>query len=111
MCQFHNQLYDLDNNITKRTEDSDQRFCFCPRQIHNTNSNQNSDKYHLEHLRVIGCSCKKVLGNHIHKEIERTSLQKTRRCSRRSEEHTSELQSRGHLVCRLLLEKKKKTTA
>src|SRR2546422_8440686 len=28
----------------------------------------------------------------------------------RSEEHTSELQSRLHLVCRLLLEKKKKTT-
>src|SRR5437660_8646215 len=27
--------------------------------------------------------------------------------STRSEEHTSELQSRGHLVCRLLLEKKK----
>src|SRR3984893_15835097 len=29
--------------------------------------------------------------------------------SGRSEEHTSELQSRGHLVCRLLLEKKNKT--
>src|SRR5690625_5459916 len=29
--------------------------------------------------------------------------------SLRSEEHTSELQSRGHLVCRLLLEKKKNT--
>src|SRR2546422_7061429 len=29
--------------------------------------------------------------------------------SRRSEEHTSELQSRLHLVCRLLLEKKKRT--
>src|SRR5207253_7072103 len=29
----------------------------------------------------------------------------------RSEEHTSELQSRGHLVCRLLLEKKKSHTA
>src|SRR5207253_11212744 len=28
----------------------------------------------------------------------------------RSEEHTSELQSRGHLVCRLLLEKKKKAS-
>src|SRR6266508_3328047 len=28
-------------------------------------------------------------------------------CALRSEEHTSELQSRGHLVCRLLLEKKK----
>src|SRR5690554_7068097 len=30
------------------------------------------------------------------------------RISDRSEEHTSELQSRPHLVCRLLLEKKKK---
>src|SRR5439155_10428307 len=29
--------------------------------------------------------------------------------SSRSEEHTSELQSRGHLVCRLLLEKKTKS--
>src|SRR5215208_3550511 len=29
----------------------------------------------------------------------------------RSEEHTSELQSRGHLVCRLLLEKKKRNTS
>src|SRR5258708_23634800 len=28
-------------------------------------------------------------------------------CGRRSEEHTSELQSPDHLVCRLLLEKKK----
>src|SRR5437899_7751868 len=32
-----------------------------------------------------------------------------RRTSVRSEEHTSELQSLRHLVCRLLLEKKKKT--
>src|SRR5690625_6467285 len=30
--------------------------------------------------------------------------------ARRSEEHTSELQSRGHLVCRLLLDKKKQDT-
>src|SRR2546425_7586079 len=30
--------------------------------------------------------------------------------SKRSEEHTSELQSLAYLVCRLLLEKKKKTT-
>src|SRR5256884_1610842 len=41
-------------------------------------------------------------------------LRKPRRspqtCRHRSEEHTSELQSRLHLVCRLLLEKKKKTT-
>src|SRR5258708_29239701 len=32
------------------------------------------------------------------------------RSTRRSEEHTSELQSPDHLVCRLLLEKKKTTT-
>src|SRR3712207_8750832 len=30
-------------------------------------------------------------------------------CGQRSEEHTSELQSRQYLVCRLLLEKKKNT--
>src|SRR5690625_6583270 len=38
-----------------------------------------------------------------HEDGRRERLQR-----RRSEEHTSELQSRGHLVCRLLLEKKKK---
>src|SRR3989442_7417304 len=32
-------------------------------------------------------------------------------CLKRSEEHTSELQSRPHLVCRLLLEKKKSCRA
>src|SRR2546422_7805356 len=41
-----------------------------------------------------------------------TSREMLGQCSpahtRRSEEHTSELQSRLHLVCRLLLEKKKK---
>src|SRR3712207_8675692 len=31
-------------------------------------------------------------------------------CGLRSEEHTSELQSRQYLVCRLLLEKKKRTS-
>src|SRR5258708_37469343 len=35
-------------------------------------------------------------------------LRSPTRPSRRSEEHTSELQSPDHLVCRLLLEKKKK---
>src|SRR2546422_5784207 len=38
-----------------------------------------------------------------HAQRERIGLRKAR-----SEEHTSELQSRLHLVCRLLLEKKKK---
>src|SRR3712207_7411032 len=37
--------------------------------------------------------------------------QAARVCDARSEEHTSELQSRQYLVCRLLLEKKKTTAA
>src|SRR2546422_1393039 len=37
--------------------------------------------------------------------------EKPKKMSDRSEEHTSELQSRLHLVCRLLLEKKKKTNS
>src|SRR5687768_18375777 len=37
-----------------------------------------------------------------------SSRQSRRETACRSEEHTSELQSRLHLVCRLLLEKKKK---
>src|SRR5699024_12652413 len=40
-----------------------------------------------------------------------TSPRPPRRSSGRSEEHTSELQSRFELVCRLLLEKKKENTA
>src|SRR5699024_12636811 len=41
----------------------------------------------------------------------RTRVPKTRMSGMRSEEHTSELQSRFDLVCRLLLEKKKQGTS
>src|SRR5216684_5373686 len=41
-------------------------------------------------------------------ELERAGLILAQLELQRSEEHTSELQSRLHLVCRLLLEKKKK---
>src|SRR5687768_18353292 len=44
---------------------------------------------------------------HPHPRRLRDRLRRARRDSERSEEHTSELQSRLHLVCRLLLEKKK----
>src|SRR5256884_932707 len=43
------------------------------------------------------------------KDLEISAKASIRVTARRSEEHTSELQSRLHLVCRLLLEKKKKT--
>src|SRR3712207_9241871 len=38
--------------------------------------------------------------------VPRAGLRRRAPCSSRSEEHTSELQSRQYLVCRLLLEKK-----
>src|SRR3989442_4663521 len=41
--------------------------------------------------------------------LTRASAAESRGNRNRSEEHTSELQSRPHLVCRLLLEKKKQT--
>src|SRR5438876_9715433 len=44
-----------------------------------------------------------VIGNPVYLDVDIFRLQ-----AKRSEEHTSELQSPVHLVCRLLLEKKKK---
>src|SRR5690554_7760951 len=41
-------------------------------------------------------------------EMKDSQQNKIKELENRSEEHTSELQSRPHLVCRLLLEKKKK---
>src|SRR5438270_7007845 len=46
-----------------------------------------------------------------HLQIAQQFLEGRARCPRRSEEHTSELQSQSNLVCRLLLEKKKKKTS
>src|SRR2546429_717535 len=43
-----------------------------------------------------------------HARLSTPSIRDDGRVKVRSEEHTSELQSRLHLVCRLLLEKKKK---
>src|SRR5436305_11856268 len=45
----------------------------------------------------------------VYLKVDVTQVQ-INRLEERSEEHTSELQSRPHLVCRLLLEKKKKET-
>src|SRR5438477_2271976 len=43
----------------------------------------------------------------VRRTLSRLTSSASRRCSTRSEEHTSELQSHVNLVCRLLLEKKK----
>src|SRR2546427_1277455 len=60
-----------------------------------------------------------LVGDVLHSRVARSNIwgllkleRATRECrtspTRRSEEHTSELQSQSNLVCRLLLEKKKK---
>src|SRR2546422_2116475 len=54
-------------------------------------------------IAVVGGRAGRVLNGH----IRPGSADDHRINSERSEEHTSELQSRLHLVCRLLLEKKK----
>src|SRR5438045_7587296 len=55
---------------------------------------------------IRNCLCRKSLsGNLSPARYSKSNLQ-----LRRSEEHTSELQSLRHLVCRLLLEKKKQIT-
>src|ERR1041385_3105646 len=60
------------------------------------------DKLHHDEVTAI----RKIPRVEDHRRVRVTQL---RHCARfRSEEHTSELQSRLHLVCRLLLEKKKK---
>src|SRR2546422_8104860 len=57
------------------------------------------------HLKVLRAQ----IANHAFKVGKPFAVDGERAVAIRSEEHTSELQSRLHLVCRLLLEKKKKT--
>src|SRR2546429_2441341 len=57
---------------------------------------------------VLGRAREKRLGRIRAPGCRRPSEHECARYGARSEEHTSELQSRLHLVCRLLLEKKKK---
>src|SRR5690606_39359921 len=61
------------------------------------------DDPHRRLLRAPGIRCCVVIG----KKTRDGSLTRFPCCLARSEEHTSELQSRENLVCRLLLEKKK----
>src|SRR5690625_3834585 len=70
------------------------------------NNNQDQDPDHLPHWFITAMDLSPNAHAGTQCVIQRwvdSSISKTVR----SEEHTSELQSRGHLVCRLLLEKKK----
>src|SRR5258708_29457204 len=63
--------------------------------------------------RLIAMAARKWLSNPVKACAASSSPRKSRlsTAARRSEEHTSELQSPDHLVCRLLLEKKKQIPA
>src|SRR5699024_11366121 len=58
--------------------------------------------------RALVRSVQKLAYDAVQEELDRGEGHPTMRLLQRSEEHTSELQSRFDLVCRLLLEKKKK---
>src|SRR2546430_4962214 len=63
----------------------------------------------LDHPRLDGVRAHPVLRVLTRRHFgQRHDARLRRRMSTRSEEHTSELQSQSNLVCRLLLEKKKK---
>src|SRR5690625_5394741 len=70
--------------------------------------------FHIHDLDVYGGYCagwslRRLLEDGLNGVPGKVESNPPRHLSARSEEHTSELQSRGHLVCRLLLEKKKQT--
>src|SRR5690554_7593753 len=60
----------------------------------------------LKHIKVVGVMGMATFTDD--QEQIKKEFNQLKSSSNRSEEHTSELQSRPHLVCRLLLEKKKK---
>src|SRR5947209_15982988 len=64
----------------------------------------------LRHQKMVYSVARGMLGDaHLAEDLAQEAfLHAYRALSSRSEEHTSELQSRQYLVCRLLLEKKKK---
>src|SRR5690625_6262185 len=57
----------------------------------------------------LGLRCNLLIDHIYLNELKQSGMYAGYGNETRSEEHTSELQSRGHLVCRLLLEKKKKS--
>src|SRR5205814_7757607 len=82
-----------------------------PRDLHSFPTRRSSDLAGLEHhrRRSIAEQHRDIAIAPVHER--RDQLGADDKCvPHRSEEHTSELQSLRHLVCRLLLEKKKKRT-
>src|SRR5437870_11367216 len=82
--------------------------CGAPRPLHSFPTRRSSDLVPV--VRLVG-QARDGVAVAIHQELNGGQMEmgggRLQRRRARSEEHTSELQSRGHLVCRLLPEKKK----
>src|SRR5687768_18503827 len=72
------------------------------------NDTATTEIYTLSLHDALPISCSFWVSACIVRNLSMSNSRSLRPTLRRSEEHTSELQSRLHLVCRLLLEKKKK---
>src|SRR5690625_2218987 len=65
------------------------------------------DYYDFDNIQVMDWLEPNFLRQCVDQGLKQSQIESLALILSRSEEHTSELQSRGHLVCRLLLEKKK----
>src|SRR5207244_7650382 len=73
-------------------------------------ADQDTTGSECQRLERIGAPAHSPIEQHFRAAVDGRDdlLERVERTGHRSEEHTSELQSPDHLVCRLLLEKKKK---
>src|SRR5690625_6185248 len=92
------ELYSKKNAINKILKNHQDYWA------HSANQFNNKPETLVEHLDLVQKYCKRLIKHHGLDIIIDNLISEY--LNERSEEHTSELQSRGHLVCRLLLEKK-----
>src|SRR5205809_6155528 len=94
-------MVDISNDRMLKTSNYEPSFRF----VFFFNDTATTEIYTLSLHDALPISCRASSSDSLHRKL----MRKHRPSAARSEEHTSELQSRLHLVCRLLLEKKKKS--
>ena len=101
--QYENRPQQLRHNVSMCSTDSSAMVIHI---LHLFNNNLPTGALHAEIL--LRAKARIIISHHfIIKTQHAKFIEKELRAKARSEEHTSELQSPDHLVCRLLLEKKK----
>src|SRR5690606_40208728 len=95
------------------TQDTEHRFLhFLVVDTDRTTAKLGTIKHHVigtgQGVRRVCCQVFRAAGRRCERVVDSSQIAIRQLFEHRSEEHTSELQSRENLVCRLLLEKKKK---